>query len=295
MKTLVIMAAGMGSRFGGLKQIEPVGPHGEIIADYSVYDASKAGFQKVIFIIRRENEEYFRNNIVNKYKGIEVEFAYQELDNIPSDVKLPEARVKMLGTGHALMCAKDIINDDFIIINSDDFYGFNSFLIAYEFLTKDNNDYMSVNYPYSVTKSEFGKVKRGVVLEDNGVIKNIIESEIGFEDGKFIARPLDGSSTFEVGVDTPVAVNFFALRKNFLDILSLEFDKFIHGEITLTSEFLLPDVLKKCISDGKINIKSQVSKSRWMGMTYKEDLVTVKNHINNLINEGEYPEELWKM
>lgn len=121
MKTLVIMAAGMGSRFGGLKQIEPVGPHGEIIADYSVYDAKRAGFSKVVFIIRKENEEYFRTHIINKYKGIDIVLAFQELDYIPEDVTLPEGRVKMLGTGHALYCAKDVIEGDFIIINSDDF------------------------------------------------------------------------------------------------------------------------------------------------------------------------------
>lgn len=295
MKTLVIMAAGMGSRFGGLKQIEPVGPHGEIIADYSVFDAKRAGFDKVVFIIRHENEEYFRNNIVSKYKDIEVDFAYQELDNIPRDAFLPKDRVKMLGTGHALLCAKDVIDGDFIVINSDDFYGFDSFSIASKFLDNNNGEYMSVNYPFGVTKSEYGKVKRGVVLEDNGVIKSITESEIGLEDGKFIAKPLDGSSEFEVSLDTPVAVNFFALRKEFLKILESEFDNFIHGEVTLTNEFLLPDILKKCINKDLVCIRSGVSLSRWMGMTYKEDLIVVKDHINKLIEKGEYPENLWKI
>ena len=134
MKTLVIMAAGMGSRFGGLKQIEPVGPHGEIIADYSVYDAKRAGFSKVVFIIRKENEDYF-----------------QELDYIPCDVTLPEGRVKMLGTGHALYCAKDVIEGDFIIINSDDFYGKHSYELASKFFDEETKNYLSVNYPYIVT------------------------------------------------------------------------------------------------------------------------------------------------
>ena len=176
MKTLVIMAAGMGSRFGGLKQIEPVGPSGEIIADYSVYDAKKAGFERVVFIIRKENEDYFKEHIISKFNDkIEVELAFQELSYIPEDVILPEGRVKMLGTGHALYCAQDYIDDDFIIINSDDFYGYDSFLQASKFLDSKNEDYMSVNYPFYVTMSKYGKVKRGVVKEDNGYVKEVLE------------------------------------------------------------------------------------------------------------------------
>ena len=178
MKTLVIMAAGMGSRFGGLKQIEPVGPHGEIIADYSVYDAKRAGFSKVVFIIRKENEDYFRTHIINKYKGIDIVLAFQELDYIPCDVTLPEGRVKMLGTGHALYCAKDVIEGDFIIINSDDFYGKHSYELASKFFDEETKNYLSVNYPYIVTASKYGKVKRGVVKENNGIIESITESEI---------------------------------------------------------------------------------------------------------------------
>ena len=239
MKTLVIMAAGMGSRFGGLKQIEPVGPHGEIIADYSVYDAKRAGFSKVVFIIRKENEDYFRTHIINKYKGIDIVLAFQELDYIPCDVTLPEGRVKMLGTGHALYCAKDVIEGDFSIIES------------------------------------------------------ITESEIGEENGKIIAKRLQDNYEFEIDENTPVAVNFFGLRENFLHILEEKFNEFIHGKLTLTNEFLLPDILKNGISEGLFKIESKVSESRWIGMTYKEDLESVKNHINSLIERGDYPDELW--
>ena len=293
MKTLVIMAAGMGSRFGGLKQIEPVGPNGEIIADYSVFDAKRAGFSKVVFIIRKENEDYFRENIINKYEGIEVKLAFQELEYVPSDVVIPEGRVKMLGTGHALYCAKDLIDGDFIIINSDDFYGKNSYEIASRFFDEEDKNYLSVNYPYEVTASKYGKVKRGVVKEENGIIKSITESEIGEVDGHIIARSLLDDHEFEISGNTPVAVNFFGLRKEFLHILEEEFDKFIHSELTLTNEFLLPDILKNGISNGLFNIESKVSESRWIGMTYKEDLESVKNHINNLIERGEYPSKLW--
>jgi len=294
MKTLVIMAAGMGSRFGGLKQIEPVGPSGEIIADYSVYDAKKAGFEKVVFIIRKENEDYFKEHIISKFNDkIEVELAFQELSYIPEDVILPEGRVKMLGTGHALYCAQDYIDDDFIIINSDDFYGYDSFLQASKFLDSKNEDYMSVNYPFYVTMSKYGKVKRGVVKEDNGYVKEIIESEISVDGDKIIASSLVDGDIFEIEKDTPVAVNFFAFRKSFLNVLNQEFDKFIHGDIDLKSEFLLPDILKCGLDEKKFKVRCATSKSKWIGMTYKEDEEDVKKSINELISLGEYPNNLW--
>ncbi len=294
MKTLVIMAAGMGSRFGGLKQIEPVGPSGEIIADYSVYDAKKAGFERVVFIIRKENEDYFKEHIISKFNDkIEVELAFQELLYIPEDVILPEGRVKMLGTGHALYCAQDYIDDDFIIINSDDFYGYDSFLQASKFLDSKNEDYMSVNYPFYVTMSKYGKVKRGVVKEDNGYVKEIIESEISVDGDKIIASSLVDGDIFEIEKDTPVAVNFFAFRKSFLNVLNQEFDKFIHGDIDLKSEFLLPDILKCGLDEKKFKVRCATSKSKWIGMTYKEDEEDVKKSINELISLGEYPNNLW--
>lgn len=294
MKTLVIMAAGMGSRFGGLKQIEPVGPSGEIIADYSVYDAKKAGFERVVFIIRKENEDYFKEHIISKFNDkIEVELAFQELLYIPEDVILPEGRVKMLGTGHALYCAQDYIDDDFIIINSDDFYGYDSFLQASKFLDGKNEDYMSVNYPFYVTMSKYGKVKRGVVKEYNGYVKEIIESEISVDGDKIIASSLVDGDIFEIEKDTPVAVNFFAFRKSFLNVLNQEFDKFIHGDIDLKSEFLLPDILKCGLDEKKFKVRCATSKSKWIGMTYKEDEEDVKKSINELISLGEYPNNLW--
>lgn len=294
MKTLVIMAAGMGSRFGGLKQIEPVGPSGEIIADYSVYDAKKAGFERVVFIIRKENEDYFKEHIISKFNDkIEVELAFQELSYIPEDVILPEGRVKMLGTGHALYCAQDYIDDDFIIINSDDFYGYDSFLQASKFLDSKNEDYMSVNYPFYVTMSKYGKVKRGVVKEDDGYVKEIIESEISVDGDKIIASSLVDGDIFEIEKDTPVAVNFFAFRKSFLNVLNQEFDKFIHGDIDLKSEFLLPDILKCGLAEKKFKVRCATSKSKWIGMTYKEDEEDVKKSINELISLGEYPNNLW--
>ena len=292
-KTLVIMAAGIGSRFGGLKQIEPVGPNKEIIADYTVYDAKRAGFFKVIFIIRKENEEYFRQNIINKYEGLEVVLAHQELDYIPVGTTVPEERTKMLGTAHAPYCAKDLIDGDFVVVNSDDFYRKDSFKIAIDFLNEYENDYVSINYPYKVTASKYGKVKRGIVNEKDGIVTSINESEVGVENGKIIAKSLQSGKSFEIDENTPVAVNFFGLRKSFLNILEKEMDEFLKKRVNLTNEFLLPEILKDCLNENLIVLKSKFSPSKWMGMTYKEDLETVKNHINALIERGDYPNELW--
>lgn len=295
--TLVIMAAGMGSRFGGLKQIEPVGQNNEIIADYSVYDAIKAGFKKVIFIIRKENLKYFQENITKKYQDkIEVLFAFQELENIPQEIKLPKDRTKMLGTAHALYCAKDLINGDFVLINSDDFYGFDSYKIAVDFFesSNDNHEYVSINYPFKITESKNGAVKRGVVVENNGYIEDILESEIKKENDKLIARHLISGNTFEINEDTLVSVNFFGIKKTFLRYLEEKFDDFIKRDIGLNDEFLIPNVIKEGIKEKRFKVISKKSKSKWMGVTYKEDLPELKIKIKELIKKGEYPENLWK-
>ena len=295
--TLVIMAAGMGSRFGGLKQIEPVGPNNEIIADYSVYDAIKAGFKKVIFIIRKENLKYFQENITKKYQDkIEVLFAFQELENIPQEIKLPKDRTKMLGTAHALYCARNLINGNFVLINSDDFYGFDSYKIAVDFFenSNDNYEYVSINYPYKITESKNGAVKRGVVVENNGFIKDIIESEIKKENDKLIARSLTNDKTFEINEDTLVSVNFFGIKKTFLNYLDEKFNTFIKKDIGLNDEFLIPNVIKEGIKEKRFKVISKKSKSKWMGVTYKEDLPELKIKIKELIKKGEYPENLWK-
>lgn len=295
--TLVIMAAGMGSRFGGLKQIEPVGPNNEIIADYSVYDAIKAGFKKVIFIIRKENLKYFQENITKKYQDkIEVLFAFQELENIPQEIKLPKDRTKMLGTAHALYCAKDLINGNFVLINSDDFYGFDSYKIAVDFFESSNDkyEYVSINYPFKITESKNGAVKRGVVVENNGYIEDILESEIKKDNDKLIARSLTNDKTFEINEDTLVSVNFFGIKKTFLNYLDEKFNTFIKKDIGLNDEFLIPNVLKDGIKEKRFKIQSKTSKSNWMGITYKEDLPYLKDKINELIKKGEYPDNLWK-
>ena len=296
--TLVIMAAGMGSRFGGLKQIEPVGPSGEIIADYSVYDAIRAGFKKVVFIIRREHLDYFKEHITSKFADkIQVEFAFQELDMIPSDVTLPEGRVKMLGTGHALLCAKDKIDGNFVLINSDDFYGLNSYEKAVEFFKTNDNDleYLTVNYPFYITEAKNGAVKRGVVFtDDDGYVVNNIECEIGRVNGKLEAKAIFQDIKLDIDESHPVTVNFFGLRPSFLEFLESDFDLFIHGNIGLKDEFLLPEIIRQGIKQNKFRMVATTSASRWMGITYKEDLPDLKENILKLIKAGVYPSELWE-
>ena len=294
--TLVVMAAGMGSRFGGLKQIEPVGPNNEIIADYSVYDAIRAGFSKVVFIIRKENLEYFREHISYKFEDkIKVEFAFQELDMIPSDVTLPETRVKMLGTGHAILCAKDVINGNFVIINGDDFYGYDAFKKVKNYFDNNHNEdeYITINYPIASTMSSNGAVKRGVVFTEAGYVKNTIESEIRMDFGEYIAKPLNGSPEFKISPAQGVSMNFIGFRKNFMPLLEDKFMDFIHGEITEKNEFLIPEVIRQLVREGKIKGVAENSESKWMGVTYREDLPWFKENINALIAAGEYPEDLW--
>ena len=293
---LVVMAAGMGSRFGGLKQIEPVGPSGEIIADYSVYDAIRAGFTKVVFIIREENYEYFKENITKKFEDkIKVEFAFQELSKVPADVTIPEERVKMLGTGHAILCAKDVIDSNFVIINGDDFYGLDAYVKVKEYFDQENNEneYVTINYPISLTMSKNGAVKRGVCYLKDGYVDKTIESEISFKDGKYFARSLKDDTTFEISEDQGVSMNFIGFNQTFLPLLEEKFNQFIHGPLTLTNEFFLPDVLAELIKENRIKGIAKKANAKWMGITYKEDLGEFKESINELIAKGDYPSNLW--
>ena len=293
---LVVMAAGMGSRFGGLKQIEPVGPSGEIIADYSVYDAIRAGFNKVVFIIREEHLDYFKHNITNKFADkIKVEFAFQELNRVPSDVHIPEDRVKMLGTGHAIYCAKDVIDSNFVIINGDDFYGLDAFLKAKDYFSNhhDDHEYVTINYPIELTMSKNGAVKRGVCYQQYGYVMKNIESEITYMDGKYIAKSLIDEHEFEITPDQGVSMNFIGFRQSFMPLLEDKFNEFIHGEITLKNEFLIPEVIANLIEEGKIKLLEIKASSKWMGVTYKEDLIDFKESLNKLIEKGDYPSNLW--
>ena len=298
--TLVILAAGMGSRFGGLKQIEPMGPSDEFIIDYSVYDAIKAGFNKIVFIIKRENYELFKETIGKRVEPhIKVEYAFQELNNLPENFSVPKDRVKPLGTAHAVLCAKDYVNEPFAMINSDDFYGRDAFIKAYEYLSNTDNDsskYGMIGYMVANTLTENGSVKRGVCeVDSNNYLKSITESKIEKIGNEIVASPLDGSDSFTVNSDDTVSMNFLLFTPSIFGYIEEGFSKFFidNKENLLTSEYLIPDVVSNLIKNGKASMKVIRTTASWHGVTYREDTPDVKNSIKKLVEEGEYKENLW--
>ena len=296
--TLVVLAAGMGSRFGGPKQVIPVGPNGEFILDYGVYDAIKAGFTKVIFIIKKEHQEIFDEKITKRIKEkIKLEYVYQELDNIPKDVEVPEGRTKPWGTCHAILCAKEKIKGPFAIINADDFYGRDSYKKAIDFFktSKDDKEGAVISYPYGVTSSEYGSVKRAVIELKGDYITKLTESKITTNGDIANCVPLDGTDEFTIELTHPVSMNLFCFKETFLELLEKDFDKFIHQnpEKIAVGELILSDTAGKYLATEELKLKNIVSNGLWTGVTYKEDLPKLKETITKLIKEGEYPEDLW--
>ena len=292
---LLIMAAGMGSRFGGLKQIEPIGPNGEFIIDYSIYDAIKAGFDKVVFLIKEENYEIFKETIGSRVEPhIKVEYCFQKNDNLPSNVKVPETRVKPFGTAHAILCCKDKINENFAIISSDDFYGRDAFEKTSDYLSK-NDDFCVVGYKIGETLSDKGAVKRGVCMEENGYLTKVIESKVEKQDNHVVCEPLNGSEPFNVGLDHPVSMILFGLTPKVFPEIEKQMIEFFNGNVDLeTCEFLMPDVLDKMIERHLANIKVLDTTSKWFGITYREDVDNFKKVLKMKIDNGEYPRNLWK-
>lgn len=295
--TLVIMAAGMGSRFGGLKQIEPVHENGEFILDYSIYDAIKCGFDKVVFIIKKENYDIFRDTIGKRIENIvDVSYVFQTNDNVPSFVKLPSDRVKPLGTGHAILCCKDVVKENFAIINADDFYGRNAFEVASAFMKNSTNeDFAMVGYITGNTLTENGSVKRGVCEESNGYLTKIVESSVEAKQDKVLAKPLDGSNEFYVNKDTLVSMNMFVFTPKIFEILERDFVKFFKdNEADLSKcEYLIPDVVCKNIQENNIKVKVLPTTAKWQGITYKEDKEALVKGLNELVEKKEYPNKLW--
>ena len=298
-KTLVVMAAGMGSRFGGLKQIEPVGPNGEFIIDYSVYDALRAGFTKVVFVIKKELEDVFKETIGKRLEDhIKVSYAFQEISNIPSQKKyLVDERTKPWGTVQAVLSAKDDVQGDFVVINADDFYGFDTFLKASAFLDEEKreNVYASITFPYIKTASLYGSVKRAVCFLENDYITKLVESSITTKEGYALAEPLDGSAAFQIDLDQAVSMNVFAFKHPFFSFLGQYFEDYFKqdDETILKNEALLPELVEEKIKAGEVLLKNVTTSSSWYGITYKEDLAGLKQAIQKLILEGEYPEQLW--
>ena len=293
---LVILAAGMGSRFGGLKQLEPIDDHKDFIIDYSVFDAVAAGFDKVTIIIRKENEAIFKETIGKRISSkVDVEYVFQEKDTVP-DARIPVERTKPLGTAHAILCCKDSVKDNFMIINADDFYGRGSYERAAEFIRKECSDsvYGCVCYHAGNTLTEFGKVKRGVCTVKDGNVVGITESQLQAEEQKISVQPLDGSPEFKVDFSNPVSMNMFILSPSIFRYLEDGFERFLSGmKDPMKDEYLLPDIISETVSDGKAVLRCVDTDERWFGVTYLEDKAAVVDSVRQKIASGEYPEDLW--
>ena len=293
-KTLVILAAGQGSRFGGMKQVEPVGPNGEFIMDYSIYSAKRYGFNKVVLIIREEYLDLFKNSIGKRLEGqIEVNYAFQKLDDIPEGFSVPEGRVKPWGTAHAIYCARNYINGVFGVITADDFYGDDAFRALSESL--DEESYSIVGYPIASTLSENGAVKRGVVLEKDSIVNEIIESSCVLKENCVECTPLDETKEkFIVNLDNNVSMLMNGFNLHIIEKIGNDmkeaFEK--NKDKLLDYEMLLPDIMDDEIRSGK-TIKVVPTTAKWMGITYREDLDGLKAFINNEIASGTYPNNLW--
>lgn len=296
-KTLLVMAAGMGSRFGGLKQIEPMGPNGEFLIDYSVYDAKLAGFTKIVFIIKEENYDIFKETIGKRVEPyIETEYVFQDDSNLKEKYKDLQTRVKPLGTGHAILCAKDKVKTPFAIINADDFYGRNAYMVASKYLDKiDDKHYAVVGYKVGKTLSPNGAAKRGICIEENGKLKDLIESSVEKVDDKIIAKPLDGDTEFIVEDDSLVSMNMLLFTPKIFDYLEEKLIKFLEANKNDLSkcEFLIPDVVKDAIKEDRVEVDLLSTNAIWHGVTYKEDKEEVVKAIDELIKEKIYPNKLW--
>ncbi len=294
--TLVVMAAGMGSRFGGLKQITPVDENGNFLIDYSVYDAKKAGFSKVVFIIKEEMFDTFKETVGKRIEDkIEVEYAFQKLSDVPDFVSVPEDRVKPWGTVQAILAAKPYVNGPFAVINADDFYGFDSYRIVADFLQAEDSS-VAIPYPFCNVDSKFGFVKRGVLYLKDDLVERIVECNVGYEDGKVLAKPLDGDTPFEIEATHPVSMNMFGFQKSILDELEKYFEDFMRDNLDNLDkcESLISEFLEVYLNEKKITLKYCTSNGLWLGMTYKEDLDEVKEKLQSLKEKGEYPDNLWE-
>lgn len=303
---LVIMAAGIGSRFGGgIKQLAPVGPNGEIIMDYSIHDAIETGFNKVVFIIRKDIKEAFHDAIGKRIEGIcnrlnvEFAYAYQELDDLPEGIKKPVDRSKPWGTGQAVLVCKDIIKEPFVVINADDYYGKEAFKEAYSYLTNlpsaDIMQICMVSFVLKNTLSDNGGVTRGVCeVDGHGMLADIEETHnIEKEDGKAVIHKEDGDVFLDV--DSPVSMNMWGITPEFFEILKTGFDEFLEKteSTDLKAEYLLPTMIGDLLSDGKLEVKVLQSHDQWFGVTYKEDKESVTVALRGLIEEGVYPSKLF--
>ena len=295
---LVIMAAGMGSRYGGLKQIDPIDSDGHIIIDFSIYDAVRAGFEKVIFIIKRENEQIFRETIGKRAEGLmEVAYVFQELENIPDGFTVPEGRIKPWGTGHAVLSCIDILDGPFAVINADDYYGPEAFKMIYDYLTTHEDDsryrYTMVGYRLGNTLTENGHVSRGVCTVDSkGYLTGICERTyiVMTPDGAAYSED-DGQTLIPISPDERVSMNMWGFSASFMTELKKQFSDFLTNEMPknpLKAEYFLPSVVSSLLADNKATVQVLHSNDKWYGVTYKEDKATVVAAIAALKQRGIY-------
>jgi NDP-sugar pyrophosphorylase family protein len=297
--TLLVMAAGMGSRYGGLKQIDPVGPCGEAIIEYSLYDAIEAGFGKIVFVVRESFRELFSEKIGSKVSGaVEVDYVCQELDKCLGDFPLPANRQKPWGTAHAILTARDAVSEPFAAINADDFYGRNSFTTMAEFLGKPDlteGQYSMVGFRLSNTLSEHGSVSRGICKVDrNGLLKEVAEhTKIVREDGSIYNLNEDGTRK-NMSPDDMASMNFWGFGTDIFGHIQEQFKEFLaaHGN-ELKSEFYIPFVVDRLITEAKASVQVLPTEAQWFGVTYQQDKAAVQQNIASLISEGVYPQKLW--
>ena len=298
--TLVIMAAGMGSRFGGLKQMTPVDEEGHFIIDFSLYDAYQAGFRRVAFIIKREIEQTFRETIgARMEKWFHVDYVYQELDRLPEGFAVPEGRRKPWGTAHAVACCRGVVEGPFAVINSDDFYGRGAYEEIYRFLTENKapHHYAMLGYQLRNTVTEFGSVARGVCHVQDGMLLDITERTKIFKRGQDAAYTEDGETFVPLSGDSLVSMNFWGFTPEILDEIWDAFPAFLAENLPVNPEkceFYLPTFVGSRLAEGKVRVRVLPCMETWHGVTYKEDLDSVKSAIGQLKREGKYPARLWE-
>ena len=300
--TLLLLAAGMGSRYGGLKQLDGLGPHGETIMDYSIYDAIQAGFGKIVFVIRKDFEEQFREKVLSKYEGhIPAELVFQGIDALPEGFTVPEGREKPWGTNHAVLMAKDVINEPFCVINCDDFYNRDCFKVIGKYLADlpegAKNDYAMVGFRVSNTLSENGTVSRGVCSTNKeGNLTTVVErTKIERRDGK-VQYLDDNGSWVTVDDNTPVSMNVWGFTPDYLDYSEEYFKEFLSDPRNMEnkkSEYFIPMMVNKLITDGTATVKVLDTTSTWFGVTYPEDREGVVERIKRQVDEGVYPSKLF--
>ena len=292
--TLAIMAAGMGSRFGGLKQIEPVGPNGEFIIDYSIYDAIKAGFDKVVFVIKEENYIDFKETIGRRIENkIKVEYVFQKLDDIPNGYKIPSSRIKPLGTGHVLYSLRNVINEPFAVISADDFYGGEPFQLLAKSLKL--GEYSTIGYKIGNTLTDNGSVKRGIFFTKDNYVTHIVESKVEKVNGIIKCIPLNGGEEYIIDDNQTVSMLMFGFQSSIFKYIDKDILLFLEKNKNNLSEceYFLPDIITNMIKDNTAKFKLLETKSVWKGITYKEDLYNLKEYINSEIKKGIYPNKLY--